>query len=313
MTTSHCSTFSSLLAPARQLDRLLQPQRLRPPQRLRRRASVATLLLVALGSSTTFAQEASTTAAPLDTTPEAPSTDAPTSPPPPESGVVTTTAAPTAATVAAPVAPASTAPTTSTEPSPALRRALATSACSEGVTRLTDGAIGLATAGALFGIGFAAEGDDMTWSHALWVSSGVVGVASVLGLIVPTDLESLARDSEGKTDAELRAEWKKIAEAALVERRTGAVVGSLIGTAAVIGGAVVLDGEGDFSQDNRTIFGTSLVATGALSIANGLVHWFVPSTVERDYSLVQASSDVQLSFSAAPTPGGAAVSVTGVF
>ena len=281
-------------------------------------APVRALLLVALGSSTTFAQEATHAEAgasePVPVTlPEAPPSEPTPTSATPETGVVTTTASSSVVALDAPVGSAPPAANRSTEPSPGLRRALAESACSEATTRFTDGAIGLATAGALFGVGFAAEGDDMTWSHALWVSSGVVGVASVLALIVPTDLESLARDSEGKTDAELRAEWKKIAEAALVERRTGAVVGSLLGTAAVIGGAVVLDGEGDFSQDNRTILGTSLVAGGALTVANGLVHWFVPSAVERDFSLVQASSDVQLSFSAAPTPGGAAVSVTGVF
>lgn len=198
------------------------------------------------------------------------------------------------------------------EPAP-LRRTLFHTAQDVGTTRLVEGVTGLTAAGAMFGVGFAAQAEDMTWSHVLWVTSGVAAAGSLFSLIVPTDFEKLARDSDQKSDAELRAEWKKQAEAAKMERQFGGLFGTLVGAGAITFGVLVLEDEvGDLSDDNRKILGTSLVAGGALGITDALVHWIVPSTIERGYALTEPAP-AKLQFGAAPTPGGFSAGLSGCF
>jgi hypothetical protein len=193
-----------------------------------------------------------------------------------------------------------------------LRSALTTAAGHEAGRRYAESVGGLVASGALLGVGFAAQGEDMTWSHSLWVASGIVGVGSLVQLFVPSRLERLAMESETSSDAKLRADWQKIVDDRKAERRFGAVVGSLVGVAGIVVGTVVLNGEGgDLSSDSRKILGTTLVVGGGASVVDGVVNWFLPTALERDFAMLKESK--ALSFSAAPTLGGATASVTGAF
>lgn len=182
----------------------------------------------------------------------------------------------------------------------------------EAFFRMGEAGVGLVSAGALFGAGFAAEGEDMTWSHALWVGSGVAVVGSLARLLVPSELEHLASDSQTLSDEQLREKWRELSERALVERRTGAVFGALIGATSLTFGALVMGDEiGDLADDHRKILGTALLAGGGIGVAESVVDWFVPSSTERGFALVDEAPRVQMT--AAPAPGGFSVGVQGVF
>ncbi len=196
----------------------------------------------------------------------------------------------------------------------ALRRGLADTSHELRLTRMTEGFLGLTAAGALIGTGFVAQADDMTWSHVLWVGGGVAAAGSVLAMLIPSDIECLAGQVGEKSDAELRAEWKKMAESYKIGRRAGAVFGGAIGTGGIIVGALVLDDQiGDLSDDSRKILGTALIAGGALTISQAVVDWIVPSSIERGYARLEAAPGPTVAFSAAPTPGGASVALMGTF
>ncbi|HKO53647.1 MAG TPA: hypothetical protein VJV79_38325, partial [Polyangiaceae bacterium] len=111
-----------------------------------------------------------------------------------------------------------------------------------------------------------------------------------------------------------RAEWKKMAEARKCERRAGAVFGGALGTTGVVLGALVLDDQfGDFSDDNRKILGTALIAGSALTVGQAVVDWIVPSPIERGYARLEATPGPTIAFSAGPTAGGASVGLSGTF
>lgn len=193
-----------------------------------------------------------------------------------------------------------------------LRRVLHHAAAEETILRIGEGAAGLASAGALLGAGFAAEGADMTWSHSLWVSSGITAAASLVRLFLPSELESFAGSASEKSDEQLRREWRELAERALVERRTGAVFGTLVGATSLVFGSLVLGDElGDLTDDQRKILGTALLAGGGIGIAQSAVDWFLPSPTERGFALVEEGPSVRVS--ASPTPGGFHLGVQGVF
>ncbi len=197
---------------------------------------------------------------------------------------------------------------------PFLRRALDASADAEAARRFSEGTVGLVSAGVLFGFGFAAEGPDMTLSHALWVGSGIAAAGSLAALFVRTELERLRDEAPALGDRDLRRRWKRLADKAKVVRKTGAVVGVLFGGAAVTTGALVLSGElGSFDAEAETILGAALVSSGALTMGDSLVSWFVPTSVERGYQLIEQPTKPRFSVSAAPLPGGGAVSLSGRF
>lgn len=211
-------------------------------------------------------------------------------------------------------APEALATVTSSSESGPFRRAVEQSARDAGRDRVLQSVVGLASGGALIGVGFAAEGPDMTWSHVLWISGGVAAAASIITLFTPSPLESLAREAGTKSDAEIRANWRQLADDAKRERRTGAIFGGLFGAGAIVLGTLVLEDEvGELSNDNRLILGTSLVSGGALGLTQSVVSWFQPSRLERDLELTEELVGPQVSFSVAPTPSGAAVGVFGTF
>ncbi|HSC86365.1 MAG TPA: hypothetical protein VLC09_03815 [Polyangiaceae bacterium] len=193
-----------------------------------------------------------------------------------------------------------------------LRLVVASTARGAFERRMVEGLAGLTSAGALFGIGFAAEGPDMTWSHVAWVSSGVIGVGSLLSLVIPSDEEKLAGEAGMLNDEQLRARFHQLAEEARLERQVGAVFGSLVGAAGITAGVLVLEEEwGDMSNDSRLVLGSSLVASGALAVTGSLTMLFLPTAVERGDALLEPPK--RLAFSAAPLPNGASVSLSGTF
>jgi hypothetical protein len=193
-----------------------------------------------------------------------------------------------------------------------VRTVLAHSAGEERVRRYAEGALGLAGSGALIGVGFAAEGPDMTWSHALWISSGVAGLASLAHIIFPGEIEVMQHKFTRLSDEKLLANWGRLARRAKVERQVGAVFGGLLGATTIVFGGLVLDGQlGDLTDEQRRIFGTTLLAGGSIGVVESATEWFVPSPIESGYSL--ASPRENLSFSMAPTPSGLALGLSGAF
>jgi hypothetical protein len=220
-----------------------------------------------------------------------------------------------AATQPTPAATAQPPQAASAQPSNAyLRFMLAESAHQTHLRRLGEGAMGVAAAGGLIGVSFATSDAHPGLATGLWITSGVVGVASVLNWFLLSDLEKLHADAAQRSDAELYSEWRKIAQGARLERRFGAVLGAALGAASVIGGVVMLNGDGDsLSRDSRKIFGTALVAGGALSITEGVVHWIVPRAEERDFALAERASTPRVSMSFGAIPSGASLNITGAF
>lgn len=203
-------------------------------------------------------------------------------------------------------------PVAAPEQEPFLRRVLAEAAAQERRQRFAEGLLGLTGAGALLGTGFAAEGPNMTASHWLWVSGGLVALGSLTTFFVPSSFEHFAGEAAKKSDAELRTRWKKLAEQARVERRAGAVLGTLVGGAAIALGVLTLEDQvWNLSDDARLILGTGMVSGGAFGVTKGVVDWFVPSSVERGFALVAPGP--QLALSLAPSPRGFGVGLKGVF
>lgn len=195
---------------------------------------------------------------------------------------------------------------------PFLERVLMETAAHERRQRFAEGLLGLTGAGALVGTGFAAEGPDMTASHWLWVSGGVVALGSLASLFIPSPFEHFAGEAAGKSDAELRARWQKLAEQARVERRVGAVLGTLVGGAAIALGVLTLEDQvWNLSNDARLIVGTGMVTGGAFGVTKGVIDWFVPTSIERGYALVTEPPKLALSLSGAPQ--GFGLGVKGVF
>jgi len=109
--------------------------------------------------------------------------------------------------------------------------------------RMGESTLGLSASGGLLGVGIAAQGDDMTLSHGLWVASGITAGVSLLHFFVPSDLELLQSEAGQLSEDELRARWKAIAEAAATERVVGGVVSGLVGVGGIVAVAVILEGD----------------------------------------------------------------------
>lgn len=234
---------------------------------------------------------------------------------PPTSEGATDSAPPATATAAeaAPPAPPSppVAPPLASQES-LLRPTLSHFASAARLDRYAESALGFTGAGALFGVGFAAEAPDMTWSHALWVASGITALGSLANLFVPSEIEALERQARTLSDSELERRWAELAQKAKVMRRAGAVFGGLVGAASITLGVLAFEGElGTLTDDQRRAVGSVLVAGGAIGVTQSAVEWFVPTPVERGFALAGGRRRVALS--GAPSPSGFYLSVTGAF
>ena len=193
-------------------------------------------------------------------------------------------------------------------------RALAVYVESARAQRLAESGVGLAASGALFGLGFATEGPDMTLSHWLWGSSAIVAAGSLINFAVRSDLERLSRQGQSLEDAELRRRWRELAVRMRKERKFGSVLGGLLAaTSAVFGGLVLAEEIGSFDEDDRLILGTTLLTGGALGVSDSVVQWFVPTPAERGYLSLEASQRPTVSLQAVPLAGGGFVGVRGAF
>jgi len=197
-------------------------------------------------------------------------------------------------------------------PPSALRLTLTHFSSAARLDRYAESAFGFAAAGGLFGVGFAAEAPDMTWSHALWVASGITALGSLANLFVPSDIEALQQGAGNLSDGELERRWAVLAQKAKVMRRGGAVFSGLVGVTSITLGILAFEGElGTLTDDQRLALGSALVAGGALGVTEGAVDWFVPTPVERGFAL--ASGPRRVALSAAPSPTGVYLSIAGAF
>lgn len=195
-----------------------------------------------------------------------------------------------------------------------VRRVLEPYAREAAARRYTGSATGLVSAGALLGIGFAAQGPDMTASHWLWASSAVVGLGSIGGFFARSELEELRDDGRTLDDEELRQRWRKVAEETRTARHVGAIFSTTLGVASIVTGTVFMASDvGDLAPDDRTALGSVLLTGGALSIAGGITAWFTPSPAETGYTIVDPDSDLSVCAFAGPIRGGAAAGVVGRF
>lgn len=180
------------------------------------------------------------------------------------------------------------------------------------IRRFGEGALGLTASGALFGVGFAAEGSDMTWSHVLWVTGGIAALGSVATFLVPSEIEILDCDGKNLSEDELEERWKKLAHQEFVRRRAGAIAGGLLGAASITLGILAFEGElGSLDDEQRRILGSVLVSGGALGITKGVVDWFLPTPTESGFALAKKAERVALG--GAPSPTGFQLSLSGAF
>lgn len=147
--------------------------------------------------------------------------------------------------------------------------------------------MGIVGSGALVGLGFATEGNDMTASHWLWATGAAAGVGSIVNFFVLSDLERLQRRSPTMSEQQLRLEWREIADGAEIERKVGAVFGSALGIGGITLGSLVLAGQlGSFESRDQDLVGAALMGAGGVTLGQGVVSWFVPSPAERGYHLL---------------------------
>lgn len=269
------------------------------------------LLLTAPGA---FAEEGEPLAPPTGSQPASAvdSAEAAAASPPVSEGITASAPLSTASAVEPePAEPPSPAPPRAIQESP-LRPTLGHFASAARLDRYAESALGFTGAGALFGVGFAAEAPDMTWSHALWVASGITALGSLANLFVPSEIEALERQAGTLSDSELERRWAELAKKAKVMRRAGAVFGGLVGAASITLGVLAFEGElGTLTDDQRRAVGSVLVAGGAIGVTQSAVEWFVPTPVERGFALAGGRRRVALS--GAPSPSGFYLSVTGAF
>lgn len=182
----------------------------------------------------------------------------------------------------------------------------------EQLRRYGEGVVGVAGAGVLVGAGFVARPHDSSWAYALWITGGVVALGSIGSVFMPSELETLAHGARNASDDELRQRFAELGRVKRVERRVGAVLEGLLGVTSIVVGGLVLDAKlGEFDDHPRRALGSAFVASGALGVVQGAVHWFVPSPLEVGAEL--AASRALVSLAAAPIPSGFSVAVTGAF
>jgi hypothetical protein len=142
-----------------------------------------------------------------------------------------------------------------------------------------------------------------------YILGGIAMVAPLAGLLTASSAETHARqlraDEPGHSEAEalgLRQTWATLADSAR-SRRHWTAAGSFVSSAIAVGfGVAILEGAFTMSSDDRLLWGSMLIGTGAAVAASGATALVVLSPVEAAYQQFDA---------AAPLRTGPRVSVRG--
>jgi len=265
-------------------------------------------------------------------------------PPPLEGGAPEAEAPPAAAaSVGQPVAPPpDEAPTVEPEPaaedvpppvdevgeppeaadSDAVFRAFRVYAASERDKRLVGAVAGVAAGVTTMVLGATIAEPTGTDPEVWYVVGGITAGVSLLGLLLPSPAEAMARSfrvkEPGHTPTEARAleiRWNDYALAAKRRRVTGGAVSLVVSAVAIGGGIAIATGAGDFTDNDRYFWSTFLIATGAGLGVGGVASLFVKSPAERSYEAYRAvrPETARLSPLLLGGPGGFLVGARGFF
>lgn len=204
----------------------------------------------------------------------------------------------------------------------AVFRAFAVFAKSERDLRIVGTVAGVSAGLTTIALGALIAEPTGTDADVWYVIGGVTAGLSLLGLVMPSPAESLARSfrayepthsaSEARS---LEIRWNDLALAAKRRRITGGAVSVVVSLVFVGSGIAIATGAGDFSDDDRLFWGTFLVATGATVGVSAAANLFVKSPAERSLEAYRAvrPEPVALVPLLVAGPGGVLVGAQGTF
>ena len=175
-------------------------------------------------------------------------------------------------------------------------------------------------AGLVLGAGLVAGGliADLEYekSYGTYVWAVGIGaiVGSTIGMFVHGPMEVMAASHAAAPPDTLKRIWADEATKARTARHIGG--GVLIGLGAVAAGAgtAIAAGAGDLSQDEKEGWTLGLIFAGGGFIGGGIAALLIETHIEQGYRAAYGHlAPAPIKLGMAPTPGGAAFSVSGSF
>jgi hypothetical protein len=174
-------------------------------------------------------------------------------------------------------------------------RAFAVFAASERDRRIVGTVAGVVAGVTTIALGALIAEPTGTDADVWYVIGGIAVGTSLLGLLLPSPAESLARSyrvreiGHSASDARsLEIKWNDYALASKRRRITGGAL-SLASSAFFVGaGIAIATGAGDFTQGDQEFWGSFLIATGATMAVSGAANLFVKSSAERSLEAYRA-------------------------
>jgi len=204
----------------------------------------------------------------------------------------------------------------------AVFRAFAVYAASERDRRIIGGVAGVVAGATTIVLGATIAEPTGTDPTVWYVIGGVSAGLSLLGLLLPSPAEAMARSyrvgEAEHTESEARAleiRWNDYAQAAQRRRITGGAVSLLVSAVALGSGVAIATGAGDFTDDDRYFWGTFLIASGAAAGISGVAGLLIKSPAERSFEAYRAvrPSTARLAPLLGGGPGGVFVGARGSF
>ena len=155
-----------------------------------------------------------------------------------------------------------------------------------------------------------------------YVFGGVTAGLSLIGLLLPSPAEGLARSyrvgETGHSAGEARAleiRWNDYALAAKRRRITGGAVSLVVSAVAIGSGIAISTGAGDFTADDQYFWGALLIGIGATAAVGGVTNLFVKTPAERSLEAYRAvrPEPIALAPLLVAGPAGAMVGARGTF